>query len=287
MSRARTATLLTLAALIAPGAVRAWGPEGHRITAQVAEDHLSDRARAGVRALLGDRSLARVSVWPDFVRSEPGWDFAVPWHYVTVEDDGSLDEVLERARATVLPDNVVEAIEFCTAVLRGDAARTTALRDLLVEHGVEPYGGSVEATALVFLVHLVADLHQPLHVGRGDDRGANNITVNWFGERTNLHWLWDQGIVEHEGLSYTEFTAFLEQDLGAEGPSLVGGTPADWAMESRRLRSAVYDIWSHTDRDNWWPDLGYAYAHDHIDIVERRLYQGGLRLAELLDSIFQ
>jgi hypothetical protein len=253
----------------------------------VAEDHLSDRALAGVRALIGPRSLARIADWPDFVRSEPGWDFAGPWHYVTVEDEGSLDAVRERANASVLPDNVVEAVEFCAAVLRGDAARVAALRDLLREEGVEPYAGSIEATALVFLVHLVGDLHQPLHVGRGDDRGGNQITVNWFGEERSLHSVWDSGLLDHQGLSYTEYTAFLEEEYGGLADEWRGGAAADWALESRRRRQEVYSIWSRTDRENQWPELGWLYSHDHLPTVERRLYQAGLRLAALLDSIFE
>jgi hypothetical protein len=285
--RIRAAALLTVAALVAPAAARAWGATGHRVVAHVAEQHLSDRARSGVRALLGTRSLARVANWPDFIRAEPAWDFAGVWHYVTLEDEGSLDAVRERANASVLPDNVIEAIEFSTAVLRGDAGRIAALRDLLSDQGAEPYAGSIEATALVFLVHLVGDVHQPLHVGRGDDRGGNQITVNWFDGQENLHSLWDSGLIDHQGLSYTELAAFLEQDLAAEGESWGGGSAADWALESYRLRRGVYTLWGRVDRDNHLPELGWAYSHDHIGTVERRLYQGGLRLAALLDSIFE
>lgn len=285
--RIRAAALLALAVLVAPAAARAWGATGHRVIARVAEQHLSERARAGVRALLGTRSLARVANWPDFIRAEPAWDFAGVWHYVTLEDEESLDAVRERANASILPDNVIEAIEFSTAVLRGDAGRIAALRDLLRDRGAEPYAGSIEATALVFLVHLVGDVHQPLHVGRGDDRGGNQITVNWFDGQENLHSLWDSGLIDHQGLSYTELAAFLEQDLAAEAADWGGGSAADWALESHRLRRDVYTLWTRVDRDNHLPELGWTYSHDHIGTVERRLYQGGRRLAALLDSIFE
>ena len=58
---------------------------------------------------------------------------------------------------------------------------------------------------LRLLIHIVGDVHQPLHVGRKGDRGGNDIKVTWFGESSNLHKIWDEGLIDNQQLSYTEY----------------------------------------------------------------------------------
>ena len=273
--------------LLAPRPSLAWGDSGHRIVAQIGEDRLTDSARAAIRKFAGSRGLALLATWPDFIRSEPAWDFAKPWHFLTVEDDQEISEMLGGGSASDTPRNVVEAIEFFSAVLRGDAARTASFEALLNTNKVQPLGGSIELTALTFLVHFVGDIHQPLHVGRANDLGGNRISVNWFGEVTNLHSVWDEGLIESENLSYSEFVRFLEQELAGEIELAQDSNPEDWAEESIGYRQQVYEIWSQTSRTNSLPDLGYNYAHDHIGQIRLRLHKGGLRLAARLNAIFR
>jgi hypothetical protein len=272
--------------LLAPRTAFAWGDSGHRIVAQVGEDRLSANAQAAIRKLAGSKGLALLATWPDFIRSEPAWDFAKPWHFLTVEDDQEISDVLGGGSPSDTPRNVVEGIEFFSAVLRGDATRTSAFAALLKANKAQPLGGSIELTALAFLVHFVGDVHQPLHVGRGGDRGGNSVSVNWFGEVKNLHSVWDEGLIESENLSYSEFVRFLEQELAAEIEVAQDSKAEDWAEESIGYRQQVYEIWSQTSRTNYLPDLGYNYAHDHIAQIRLRLYKGGLRLAARLNAIF-
>ena len=275
-----------LGCLLAAQPVRAWGANGHRITAEIAESRLTPATRAALDEIIGTRKLAQVANWADFVKAESAWDFARHWHYVTVEDERRLAGVLERADETMAPDNVVEGVEFLSGVLRSDEAKTEHLTALLEQEGAGALDGSIDATAVAFIVHLVGDLHQPLHVGRGGDRGGNQITVNWFGEQMRLHAVWDSGLIDQESLSYTEFTAFIEQEFEDRAVDWSGGGTADWAAESRELRHDVYEIWDSTDRTNHLPNLGWQYSHDHIGTVKQRLFQGGVRLATLLNSIF-
>jgi len=271
-----------------------WGMNGHRIVAQIGEDHLSEAAAEQVNRITGGRSLAQIANWPDFVRSEPSWDCAKPWHYLTVEDGQPFEEALQKKgdfrgckvpSGIVLPQNIVEAIDFFTAVLAGDPDKRAAFVKLAEANGAKFYADSVELSALSFLVHLVGDIHQPLHVGRGGDLGGNKVAVNWFGEASNLHSVWDTELVDGQNLSYTEFAAFLE----AEGGNVDLGDPIDavaWAKESNGLRFQVYEIYAYTSRDNQLPDLSYQYAHDQIRLVQDGLYRGGRRLASRLVSIF-
>ena len=290
MSRRPTTNLAVAAVLatlvLAPRAAVGWGDNGHRISGRIAQDGLSDEARAAVRRIAGARTLAMLATWPDFARSDPSWDFAARWHYVNAPDSGSLGEVVAAAARTPEPDNVLEAIEYFRAILDGDGDRRRHFEELMAANGARPREGSVELTALCFLAHFVTDLHQPLHVGRGDDRGANSIAVNFFGEIQKLHSVWDRGLIESQGLSFTEFEAFLDAELGGRLEAGDGG-PLDWARESREYLPRLYEIWQRTDRDNYLPELSYRYVYDHIGTVKRRLYLGGLRLAGMLNAIYE
>lgn len=297
-------TLITLlSCLSAADTVLAWGTSGHRITAQVAEDHLSPAARQAISEITGPRSLAQIATWPDFVRSDASWNCSQPWHFLTVEDDEAIDEAVEREvefrncslpKDVDLPQNVVQGIEFFTAILEGDEQARSAFQKLVEHTGASYYDDSLELTALTFLVHLTGDVHQPLHVGRGGDLGGNRVAVNWFDEVSNLHSTWDEGLISKENLSFSEFVRFLEAEEGEEfANGTLGGEgaaqatdPRKWAQGSRDVRLEVYEIYGSTSFDNHLPNLSYQYSHDHIGTVKARLYLGGRHLATRLNQIF-
>jgi len=277
-------------------AVDAWGPNGHRITAQIAEDRLSDAARSAVRSIAGERSLALLATWPDFIRSFKEYDCFKPMHFLTVEDGQDFDEALKvkpfkSRNCTIndfeefgLPSNVVSGINYFAAILAGDNQKTAGFTEFLQQVGAEPLEGSVHVTALALLVHLVGDVHQPLHVGRGPDLGGNAITVNWFDETQNFHWVWDEGLIDKEALSFTEYADFLAQDF-ADRPAIgFGDGPKTWALESVSHRGAVYDWGGHPNYNV--PKLSYVYAAQQNALLNERLFMGGARLADLLNQIF-
>jgi hypothetical protein len=182
--------LLTVVAATA-GPVWAWGPVGHRVTAQIADKRLTPRARAAIAQLLETgESLAEASLWADQHRRE--LPRSAPWHYVDVP----LDE--PRYHSLFSGDTpergyVVDKIHDFKVVL-GDTNRPISERRM----------------ALRFLVHFVEDLHMPMHVGDHDDKGGNRTQVRFFDRGTNMHSLWDSGMVERMG---TE--AFWLKDLAA------------------------------------------------------------------------
>jgi len=298
MRKLTIGVVICLALLTLPTAhsAHAWGAKGHRITAEVAQRHLADTTRPPLDELTGGRSLALLSTWPDFIRSDPSWDCAKPWHFLTVEDGQTLEQGMAQSAGTSatcsrlfaeldLPQNVVAAIEFFTEVVRGDPAGTESLERLMEATGAEPYAGSPRLTALAFLVHFIGDVHQPLHVGRGGDRGGNSISTNWFGDVEKLHAVWDGGLIDSEDLSFTEFADFLDQEFVDPDPAMSTTPARSWAQESIDYRAEVYEIWTRTDRANFLPDLSYDYAAEQIGVIKERLYLGGLRVAAVLDSI--
>lgn len=252
----RAQILLFASLLVAPPAALAWGPNGHRIVGQIAANHLTGEAARAVECLIGPESLAQASTWPDEVRSDPAWKKADSWHFVSV-DDGETLETTQRNPA----GDVLEALQRFEGVLRDPEATPAA-----------------KAEALRFLVHFVGDIHQPLHVGRRDDLGGNRIEVVWFKEPTNLHSVWDSGLIENEKLSFTEFVSFIDHPTLEEKKTWQASTYAEWARESRELRDRVYKIGDGK--------LGYAYAYENMPVIKRRLLQAGVRLAGLLNTVF-
>lgn len=246
--------LLALALAAAPAA--AWGPIGHRVVGRIAEGHLTPAAAAAVRDLLGPESLAQASTWPDEVRSDPAWRHADPWHYISI-DDGLTYETAPKNRA----GDVIVALTRCEGTLRSREA-TAAER----------------VAALRYLVHLVGDLHQPLHVGRTADRGGNSVEVTWHREPSNLHSVWDSAMIESEKLSFSELAAFLDHPTAADIASWQASDYLDWLAESMVRRTQVYDIGDGK--------LAYAYAYRNLPLVRARLLQAGVRLAGVLNAIF-
>jgi len=242
--------------LVAPSAVFAWGSNGHRVVGRIAMNHLTDEAARAVVCLLGPEGLDQVSTWPDEIRSDPSWKKADPWHFLSIDDAETLETTARDPAGDVL-----EAIQRFTAVLRDPQASREAKQE-----------------ALKFLVHLVGDIHQPLHVGRRADHGGNSIKVLWFKEESNLHTVWDSGMIDNERLSFSELAAFIDHPTLQELQTWQNSAPADWANESKALRERVYQIGDGK--------LSYEYVYRNIPLVKRRLLQGGVRLAGLLNSIF-
>ena len=252
--------LLALGALLAamnPASALAWGKTGHRAAAAIADRHLSGLARAHVRQILGVETLDEAATWPDEMRSNPDpfWQkTASPWHYVTVA-----------------------GMTYDRAPPEGDALGAIRFfRNLLRDPRTSPEHRQL---ALRFIVHIVADLHQPLHVGRPGDRGGNDVKVKWFGRDTNLHAVWDSALVDEIGLSFTELADRLHRHTSSvDVIAWWNANPRDWISESAQLRERVYP------GDN--AELSYDYVYRHTPTVELRLKQAGVRLAAYLNETF-
>lgn len=249
------ATLLIVLVVLSPHAYP-WGQTGHRIVGRIAENHLSKEAARVVETLIGPKSLAQVSTWADEIRSNPTWKHAAPWHSVSIDDGETYDTSTKNPSG-----DVIEAMKRFETVLRGPQANR---KDKVL--------------ALKFLVHLVGDAHQPLHAARRVDRGGRTLQVSWFGEPTNLHWVWDEHMIDATKLSFSEFAQFIDHPSIQEIAAWQNGTYIDWLQESMNERKTVYDIGN--------ANLSYVYWDKNLPIVKQRLLQAGVRLAGLLDSIF-
>jgi hypothetical protein len=265
-----------------------WGANGHRIVAQVCENHLSASAMSRIQEIAGDEYLAEIANWPDYIKSEKQWKFADSWHYTTVNTDQTIDEVKDFYNSDSSINDAFEAIELMMAVLRGDDEATAYFDQLIDKNKAGRLNDSTTATALAFLVHLVGDIHQPMHVGKNKDLGGNKITVLFFSEKTNIHAVWDTEIIEHERLSYTEFTKFIDKLSSSQVEEYQRQSMEEWALESIELREQIYNtIYDYTDRETGLPSFSWQYQHDFIPMVEERLLKAGVRLAGILNEIYE
>ena len=134
--------------------------------------------------------------------------------------------------------------------------------------------------ALAFYIHFVGDIHQPLHVGRRDDRGGNDITVKWFGQPKNLHAVWDSAIIENQKLSYTEYANFLNNYSADTIKLWQSAEYLDWAKDSKAKRANVYNF--SEDKE-----LSYKYVYKNTPILNEQMSKAGVRLAGMLNKIFK
>lgn len=234
-----------------------WGQIGHRTTGYIAEQYLTEKAASEVKRVLDNASLAEVSTWMDEVRSDGGYDHMAPWHYVTIPE-GETYETVEKN-----PDgDILWAIDKMVTELK--------------EGELSP---EQEAENLKVLVHLVGDLHQPLHVGNGTDRGGNDVRVQWFGGNSNLHRVWDSEMIDSKQLSFTELSRFINHTTPEQVEEWQSSSVYDWAYESQDLLPQVYDMPENKR-------LGYEYGYQNWNTVEIRLLKAGVRLAGLINEIY-
>jgi hypothetical protein len=242
---------------LACGPALAWGPVGHRTVGEIAEHHLTRRARAEVSRLIAPLTLADVSTWADEIRYLPEWKLADPWHYISIDDGETLQTTARNPKGDVL-----EAMERMERTLR-DRAATPRER----------------AEALKFLVHFIGDVHQPLHVGRRDDAGGNKVEVTFNGRPIDLHWVWDALIINDQGYSYSELARALDHPTPQQVRAWQASTFADWIGESQALRPLVYRLPENKK-------INYLYAYERWPAIQQRLLQAGVRLAGRLNAIF-
>ncbi|MFY7993683.1 MAG: S1/P1 nuclease [Bacteriovoracaceae bacterium] len=258
----------------------AWGPTGHRVVGEIAEKHIKIETLAKVRKILNGETLAQVSNWPDEIKSEPAkYGHTFNWHYTDWKDDQETHNH-EHSSGKLLP-----AIDEQIATLK-DEKKTEAEK----------------AFALKFLVHLIGDLHMPLHVGNGIDQGGNFCKVLFHNTPSNLHRVWDEDMIDFTRLSFTELTQFVSRTHGLKSLEYKQGSILDWAKESKEIRQMIYPpavlieesgagsptycLRPYNQVAANLPKISYEYSYQFAPVMEKRLFQAGVRLAKILDDIY-
>lgn len=240
-----------------------WGATGHRVVGEVANSHLTRRAKKQIRKILGNESIAISSNWADFIKSDTAMKYIEPWHYINAPWNLNYTDF----SAYLQRDSIVDAF--------------TKLNFLISELKNKDLSMVKKQMYLRLLIHIVGDIHQPLHVGRAEDLGGNKIKVFWFNESTNLHSLWDDKLIEFQKLSYTEYTANINHPTTEQRTIWQAQPMSEWLFESYQLADKVYKSVTQPDQK-----LSYRYNYDHIEMLNGQLLKGGVRLAGLLNQIF-
>jgi len=238
--------------------IEIWGPTGHRATGAIATQHLNKKAKKKIDKLLKGESLAFASTYADQIKSDKKYNQFKPWHYVNMPLDGNYETAKKNPKG-----DVVTGIHYCIEILKND---TSSLAD--------------KRFYLKMLVHLVGDLHQPMHIGQKEDKGGNTIQVQWFNKGSNLHRVWDTDMIEEWGMSYAELAENTKRLSKKEIEEIQKGTIVDWVHDTHQLTKKVYA--SAAIGEN----LRYKYSYDNFPIVREQLQKGGIRLAKILNDIF-
>ncbi|PRD46482.1 S1/P1 nuclease [Sphingobacterium haloxyli] len=258
-------SVLALLVSIAPLLSYAWGAKGHRAIGRIAEKHLNKKALAEVRRLLGDESMAMVGTWADEVIRTEKYKDSQPWHYINIPkglDRGGVHAFLAENR------------EKKTAY-SGIQEMVTILKD-------KSKSSDERADALKFLIHIVGDMHQPMHCGRLEDRGGNDIPVLWRRDSTNLHAIWDSQVIDGIGLSFSEMAEEYDRLDRGSIREMQRASIEDWFYSSYQISERIY---GEIEANPSATQNTYMYVRQHRDDIKVAIRNAGYRLAGLLNYI--
>lgn len=246
-----------------PLSAGAWGMLGHRIVGQIAESHLSKKAKKGIKGVLGYESLAMASNWGDFIKSDPSYNYLYNWHFVNLPaglDKQGVFDFLDKDTAA----NVYNKIPQMVSVLKNGQSTPDQKK-----------------LAMRLLIHLVGDLNQPMHTARKEDLGGNRIFVTWFGEKSNLHRVWDESLIEYQELSYTEYASAINYPNDEQLRVWRDSSLKDFVYGSYLACNKIYENTKPEDK------LSYKYNFDFVNLLNEQLLKGGVCLANILNDIYK
>lgn len=237
-----------------------WGQKGHDVTCALAEKHLTKKAKKQITELLDGRSIVYWANWMDNASHTPEYKYTSTWHYKNID----ADKTYENAPLNENGDVVRAINEQITALKSGKLSRDE------------------QVLSLKFLVHLMGDLHCPMHMGHMSDRGGNKWQVQFFRSGTNLHSIWDSSIIESaHKWTYSEWVDQIDINDKSVNEKLVDGNPESWGKETYEICKTVYDATPVGSK------LSYDYVSDWTETIENQLLRAGLRLAYVLNDIFK
>ena len=286
--------------------VWAWGPSGHRIVGEIADRHLLPGVKIKIEENFNIKKLADVANWADAVKKRRSQG---SWHYCNIEEAAR-----NYVRGRDCPDRacVVEKIREFAHVLKEKRAfqkmektpyspspqspspkgeRKKLLLPVGKKSGMRGRASNGRGLAdregkeaLRYLIHFVGDIHQPLHLGNAKDRGGNNISLVYKGRFTNLHALWDGGLIYLAGKSLVQYASDLNRRFAArEADSWNLSDVTKWADESRVLALDRAYVLDPSGRGA----LSKRYIEQSREIIDLRLTQAGIRLAGLLNRLLK
>ncbi|MBG7630979.1 MAG: S1/P1 nuclease [Bacteroidetes bacterium] len=235
-----------------------WGATGHRTIGKIADNYLKGKTKRKIAELLNGESLALVSTFGDDIKSDKRYNDFYTWHYVNMPFGVKYEDSEKNTKG-----DLVTGIEKCKSVILDES---TSKQE--------------KVFYLKLLVHFMGDLHQPMHVGRKEDKGGNTVQVKWFGSGTNLHSVWDSKMIEHYNMTYTELAENANKISKEQVAFLQQGTVVDWVNDTQTYAIKVYASAEVGEK------LGYNYMYTNFEMARSQLQKGGIRLAKVLNDLF-
>lgn len=242
----------------------AWGQLGHRVVGEIAESYLTASTRKKIKKLMGNETLAMGSTWADFIKSDTSYRYLNNWHYINFDSGITYKQMVD----FLATDKDVDAY--------------TRLQYMMAEMKKEDLPMEKKMMYLRLIVHIVGDLHQPLHASAKGTVGGNQVRVSWFGENSNLHRVWDEDLIQRQELSFTEITKAINFTTKNQRNEWQSQPMSQWIYESYALSSRLHEEIKQPNQR-----LSYEYIFRHQQTMYDQLLKGGVRLAGLLNNLFK
>jgi hypothetical protein len=255
--------IIPFAIVIVAVSLVSWGVVAHRSIAKIAENHLTPKTKTAVYALLGTESMPLVSTYADEIRSDNNYDYTSSWHYVNPPQGLNYNQFVNYLK-TDTAANIYNALLKMERQLKNNKSNKVE-----------------KAFALKMIIHFVGDLHQPMHVSRAEDQGGNKIKVKFQRRESNLHSLWDSGLIEYNGFSFTEMATDLDRVSEVKIKEWQNDSVTKWLFESYQISANLY---AEIEKN---ADLDYTYYPQHSEIYRERMQKAGIRLAGFLNNIYK
>jgi hypothetical protein len=234
-----------------------WGFKGHRTIAVIAQKHLTSNTAYVVSGYLKGEGMADVATWADENRNKT----TAPWHFLNLPMGLTHEQFVKFVSES---DNNVYS-----AILKTEAS----LKD-------KSLSADQKNEALKYLIHLVGDAHQPMHISRKEDKGGNTIQVRFDNKGTNLHSLWDTGLIGHKSLSESDMARTYDTATPAQIRQWQSDSPMEWIWESYQIAEELY---AQTKPGQ---EINEAYYQKYMPVIRKRVDQAGIRLAGELNKLF-
>lgn len=241
--------------------VGAWDAVGHRIVTEIAYRNLTKKAVRQVDKVLGTRGIVYYSSWADEIKSDTIYPDSYDWHFQNLRAGMTRDDLeylwLNPATEGI---HLLYALDSLTSLLREDKNNADALK---------------------FVVHLMGDMFQPMHLGHPEDKGGNRVQVRWFGRGTNLHSLWDRWMIENTQYTYSEYTQYLIEKYRSQDKELRNIPLFDCLCLTYGRQQRIYEWQEKGDNNN------YHYAYNFRHDLDMSLYTAGIKLAQVLNGLYR
>lgn len=251
--------ILTIVCVLGFLNASAWSQKGHDVTAYIAEKHLTPATKAAVDSILDGKSMVYWANWLDNASHQSEMAYTKTWHYKNIDANVDYDQSPLNEKG-----DVIRAIESQVKIL-SDSSTTP----------------EQAALAMKILVHCMGDMHQPMHMGHLSDLGGNKTKVKFFNRDTNLHSIWDSSLVESgHKWSYSEWQEQIDRATAEEEAQILTGTVNDWGKETYEIAGRCYKYFRPGS------NVMYDQVAAWTPVIEQQLLRGGLRLAHVLNTIY-